>query len=315
MARKRTFKNVCDKPKALLSTMKETKISIRFYNDREVRAVWDEEKDQWFFSVLDVIGAINEQDDYTKTRNYWKYLKTKLKKEGSELVSATNQLKLLAPDGKRRLTDTLDAHGVAILAKSMPNQKAAAFLDWLTYSDNTIDGQSKRKAYTLYESKMIDSIPEGTVKGLQQIHGYLFGGLYDFAGQIRTKTISKGGFTFCLAQYLPAQLQQIERMPETTLDEVFDKYVEMNVAHPFMEGNGRSTRIWLDLMLKARHQCCIDWSKIGKREYLEAMTQSVAAALRIKRLLHQALTNDIQSRELFMKGIDYSYYYEQEDQA
>ena len=315
MARKRTIKNVCDKPKALLSTMKETKISIRFYNDREVRAVWDEEKDQWFFSVLDVIGAINEQDDYTKTRNYWKYLKTKLKKEGSEVVSATNQLKLLAPDGKRRLTDTLDAHGVAILAKSMPNQKAAAFLDWLTYSDNTIDGQSKRKAYTLYESKMIDSIPEGTVKGLQQIHGYLFGGLYDFAGQIRTKTISKGGFTFCLAQYLPAQLQQIERMPETTLDEVFDKYVEMNVAHPFMEGNGRSTRIWLDLMLKARHQCCIDWSKIGKREYLEAMTQSVADASRIKQLLHQALTNDIQSRELFMKGIDYSYYYEQEDQV
>ena len=295
--------------------MQENKISIRFYNDREVRAVWDEEKDQWFFSVLDVIGAINEQDDYTKTRNYWKYLKTKLKKEGSELVSATNQLKLLATDGKRYATDTLDAHGVAILAKSMPNQKAAAFLDWLTYSDNTIDGQSKRKAYTLYESKMIDSIPEGTVKGLQQIHGYLFGGLYDFAGQIRTKTISKGGFTFCLAQYLPAQLQQIERMPETTLDEVFDKYVEMNVAHPFMEGNGRSTRIWLDLMLKARHQCCIDWSKIGKREYLEAMTQSVADASHIKQLLHQALTNDIQSRELFMKGIDYSYYYEQEDQA
>ena len=295
--------------------MQENKISIRFYNDREVRAVWDEEKDQWFFSVLDVIGAINEQDDYTKTRNYWKYLKTKLKKEGSELVSGTNQLKLLAADGKRYATDTLDAHGVAILAKSMPNQKAAAFLDWLTYSDNTIDGQSKRKAYTLYESKMIDSIPEGTVKGLQQIHGYLFGGLYDFAGQIRTKTISKGGFTFCLAQYLPAQLQQIERMPETTLDEVFDKYVEMNVAHPFMEGNGRSTRIWLELMLKARHQCCIDWSKIGKREYLEAMTQSVADASRIKQLLHQALTNDIQSRELFMKGIDYSYYYEQEDQA
>ena len=104
-------------------------------------------------------------------------------------------------------------------------------------------------------------------------------------------------------------------MPETTLDEVFDKYVEMNVAHPFMEGNGRSTRIWLDLMLKARHQCCIDWSRIGKREYLEAMTQSVADASHIKQLLHQALTNDIQSRELFMKGIDYSYYYEQEDQV
>ena len=117
------------------------KVSIRFYNDREVRAIWDEEKGQWYFSVLDVIGAINEQDDYTKTRNYWKYLKTKLKKEGNELVSVTHQLKLLAPDGKRRLTDTLDAQGVSSLAKSMPNQKATAFLDWLTYSDNALKGQ------------------------------------------------------------------------------------------------------------------------------------------------------------------------------
>ena len=117
------------------------KVSIRFYNDREVRAMWDEEKDQWYFSVLDVIGAINEQDDYTKTRNYWKYLKTKLKKEGNELVSVTHQLKLLAPDGKRSLTDTLDAQGVYSLAKFLPNQKATAFLDWLTYSDNALKGQ------------------------------------------------------------------------------------------------------------------------------------------------------------------------------
>ena len=290
------------------------KLSIRFYNDREVRAVWNEEKGGWFFSVLDVIGAINGQDDYAKTRNYWKYLKAKLKKENGELVSATNQLKLLAADGKRYATDTLDANGIIELAKAMPNQNAMAFLDWLTYSDNTIDGQSRKKAYTLFESNLIDSIPVGTVKGLQQIHGYLFGGLYDFAGQIRTKTISKGGFTFCLAQYLPEQLQRIESMPETTIDEVFDKYVEMNVAHPFMEGNGRSTRIWLDMMLKSRHKCCIDWSKIGKNDYLEAMTLSVADATRIKQLLHGALTDDINSREMFMKGIDYSYYYEQSDE-
>ena len=290
------------------------KLSIRFYNDREVRAVWNEEKGVWFFSVLDVIGAINGQDDYAKTRNYWKYLKAKLKKENGELVSATNQLKLLAADGKRYATDTLDANGIIELAKAMPNQNAMAFLDWLTYSDNTIDGQSRKKAYTLFESNLIDSIPVGTVKGLQQIHGYLFGGLYDFAGQIRTKTISKGGFTFCLAQYLPEQLQRIESMPETTIDEVFDKYVEMNVAHPFMEGNGRSTRIWLDMMLKSRHKCCIDWSKIGKNDYLEAMTLSVADSTRIKQLLDGALTDDINSREMFMKGIDYSYYYEQSDE-
>lgn len=288
------------------------KISIRFYNDREVRAVWNEEEDKWFFSVLDVIGAINEQNDYAKTRNYWKYLKNKLKQEGNKVVSVTNQLKLLAPDGKRRLTDTLDAEGVTALAKAMPNQKATAFLDWLTYSDNTIDGQSRKKAYTLYESNLLDTIPEGTVKGLQQIHAYLFGGLYDFAGKIRTKTISKGGFTFCLAQYLPQQLDVVEQMPENTFDNIADKYVEMNVCHPFMEGNGRSARIWLDLMLKARLHKCVDWSKIEKNQYLEAMTQSVADSTRIKQLLQDALTDEINSREMFMKGIDYSYYYESE---
>lgn len=289
------------------------KVSIRFYNDHKVRAIWNEDANKWYFSVLDIIGAINAQNDYTKTRNYWKYLKTKLKKEGNELVSTTTQLKLKAADGKRYNTDVVDADGVAILAKSIPNNKATAFLDWLTYSDNTIDGQSRRKAYTLFESNLLETIPEGTVKGLQQIHSYIFGGLYDFAGKIRTATISKRGFTFCLAQYLDAQLQMVERMPETTFNEIADKYVEMNVCHPFMEGNGRSTRIWLDLMLKTRIGKCVDWSKIAKSEYLQAMTESVADSTHIKQLLVDALTDDINSREMFMKGIDYSYYYEQED--
>lgn len=173
--------------------------------------------------------------------------------------------------------------------------------------------KSKQKAYGLWESGILETIEVGTVKGLQQIHAYIFGGLYDFAGQIRTKTISKGGFTFCLAQYLPQQLDIIEKMPEISIDDIFNKYVEMNVAHPFMEGNGRSTRIWLDLMLKARVSQCIDWSQINKNDYLQAMTQSVADATFIKQLLTNALTDNINDRELFMKGIDYSYYYEQED--
>lgn len=290
-----------------------SKLSFRFYKDHEVRAIWSEEENKWFFSVLDVIGAINEQDDYEKTRNYWKYLKNKLKQEGNEVVSATNQLKLLAPDGKRRLTDVLDSKGVEELAKNIPNSKAMEFLDWLTYSENTLDGKSKLKAYELWESGILETIEVGTTKGLQQIHAYIFGGLYDFAGQIRTKTISKGGFTFCLAQYLPQQLQLIERMPETSIEEVLDKYVEMNVAHPFMEGNGRSTRIWLDLILKARFGKCVDWSRINKNDYLDAMTKSVADATDIKRLLTDALTENSNDREMFMKGIDYSYYYEQED--
>ena len=287
------------------------KTSIRFYNDHEVRAIWDEENAKWWFSVLDVVGAINEQDDYAKNRNYWKYLKTKLKQEGNEVVSVTNQLKLLAPDGKKRLTDVLDSEGILLLAKSFPNNKAGNFLDWFTYSDNTIDGQSKKKAYSLFESGILDSMKPGTVECLQQIHAYLFGGLYDFAGKIRTKTISKGGMVFCRAEYLMQNLAAIEQMPENTFDEIVDKYVEMNVAHPFMEGNGRSTRIWLDMIFKWSLKKCVDWSKIDKKDYLDAMHRSVTDATRIKDLLKQALTDKIDDREIFMKGIDYSYYYEE----
>lgn len=288
------------------------KISIRFYNDREVRAIWDEEHSKWWFSVLDIIGVLNDQDDYQKNRNYWKYLKTKLKKENAELVSVTNQLKLTAPDGKRRLSDTLDFNGVILLAKSFPNTKAARFVEWFTNSDETIDGKSKSKAYALFGSNLINNIEVGTVKGLQQIHAYLFGGLYDFAGQVRSVNLAKGGFQFAMAQYLPQTLSSIEQMPENTFEQIVDKYVEMNIAHPFREGNGRSTRIWLDLILKKRLKKCIDWSLINKKEYLNAMQLSVVNASNIKSLLQSGLTEKINDRETFMKGIDYSYYYEQE---
>lgn len=289
------------------------KVSIRFYKDREVRAVWDDENDKWWFSVIDIVGVLNGQDDYRKNRNYWKYLKVKLKRSNSQLVSATNQLKLLSQDGKRYKTDVVDADGVKELAKNFPNNKATEFLDWFTYSDNTIDGQSRKKAYTLFESRLIDTIEIGTIKGLQQIHAYLFGGLYDFAGKIRTVNIAKGGFQFAMAQYLPQTLANIEKMPEQTFDEIIDKYVEMNIAHPFREGNGRTTRIWLDLMLKRSLAKCVDWSQINKKDYLSAMTRSVVDATEIKRLVRNALTDRIDDREMFMKGIDYSYYYEQQD--
>ena len=290
-----------------------SKISIRFYNDREVRAVWDEENFKWWFSVLDIVGVLNDQDDYQKNRNYWKYLKTKLKSENSEVVSGTNQLKLLAPDGKHRLADVLDYDGVLLLAKSFPNTRSMRFVEWFTNSDETIDGKSKSKAYALFESSLIDNIEVGTVKGLQQIHAYLFGGLYDFAGKIRTKTIAKGNTLFCLAEHLDNYLKIVEAMPETTFDEIVDKYVEMNAAHPFMEGNGRSTRIWLDMIFKKRMKMCVDWSKINKKEYLDAMIASHTDSSRIRLLLKEALTNKINDRETFMKGIDYSYYYEQEE--
>lgn len=289
------------------------KISIRFFNDREVRAVWDESNSKWYFSVLDVVGALNDQSDYEKTRNYWKYLKGKLRKEQNQLVSATNQFKLSAADGKKRLSDFLDSAGIVELAKNFPNQKAARFLDWFLYSENTLDGQSKKKAYSLFESKILSSLQPGSVQALQQIHGYIFGGLYDFAGQIRNVNISKGGFMFALAMHLKGVLQEIEKMPDQTFDEILDKYVEMNVAHPFKEGNGRSTRIWLDLLLKARLQKCVDWSQIDKKTYLDAMTLSVTDSRKIKDLIFDALTDRTDDREIFMKGIDYSYYYEEEN--
>lgn len=289
------------------------KVSIRFYNNREVRAVWSEEENKWYFSATDIIRAINDEEDYVKAGNYWRWLKKKLAQQGIQLVSGAHEFKFLAPDGKKRKADVLEDKSVQTLAKHYPNNRANEFLDWLTYSDNSIDGQSRKKAYTLFESNLLDEIPVGTVQGLQQIHAYLFGGLYDFAGQIRQKTIWKDGTLFCRAEYLLENLRQIESMPETTYDEIMDKYIEMNVAHPFMEGNGRSTRIWLDLIFKKNLKKCVDWSQIDKKQYLAAMRASTTDARPIKALLQGALTDDINSRELFMKGIDYSYYYEQED--
>ena len=228
-------------------------------------------------------------------------------------MSITHDFKFLAPDGKRRAADTLDTDCVQILAKHYPNNKANAFLDWFVYSDNSIDGKSREKAYAMWESGLMDSIEIGTTRGLQQIHGYLFGGLYDFAGQIRHVTISKSGFTFCRAQYLPQTLKDIDGMPDDTFDEIVAKYVEMNVAHPFMEGNGRSTRLWLDLLLKNRINKCVDWSRIAKRDYMDAMVLSATNPSMLRNLLHGALTDKVDDRETFLKGIDYSYYYEQED--
>ena len=212
----------------MVEDKEQYKKSIRFFNDREVRAVWDEEHSKWWFSVLDIIAAINEQDDYQKTRNYWKYLKTKLRKENSQLVSATNQLKLKASDGKSYKTDTFDAEGVTM-----------------------------------------DKYVEMKIRANEH-HVNLF-------------TNGRVHPNLC------------------------------NVAHPFMEGNGRSTRIWLDLMLKRSLKRCVDWSQIDKNEYLTAMRESVADSTLIKTLVLPALTTKIDDREMLMKGIDYSYYYEQND--
>ena len=286
------------------------KISIRFFNDQEVRAVWDESSGQWLFSVADIIGVLTES---VNPRKYWSVLKSRLKRMHPELTTACSQLKMTASDGKRYLTDCMSQKDILALVEAVPSRHAVAFIKWLTYSEDTIDGKSQTKAYALFESGLMESMKPGTVECLRQIHAYLFGGLYEFAGQIRDKNISKGGFMFALAQHLKTSLAQIERMPETTFDAIIAKYIEMNVAHPFLEGNGRSTRIWLDLMLKKNLKQCVDWSKVNKNDYLAAMRESVSDGARLKELLRGALTDRIDDREMFMKGIDYSYYYESED--
>lgn len=286
------------------------KISIRFFDDREVRAIWDEENNKWWFSVVDIVSAITGSP---QPRIYWGTLKSRLKKQGGELYSKCIQLKLMSADGKRYATDCLSQNDVTELVKVIPSKNSMKFLDWFTYSDNSIDGQSKKKAYSFFESNLISESEVGTTKSLLQIHAYLFGGLYDFAGRIRQKNISKGGFHFAVSHFLGNTLKQIEEMPESTFDEIVDKYVEMNIAHPFMEGNGRSTRIWLDLIFKKRLKKCVDWSKINKNDYLGAMVKSSADSAKLRNLLKNALTDEIDSREMFMKGIDYSYYYEENE--
>ena len=286
---------------------RQNKISIRFFNDQEVRAAWDYDGNRWLFSVVDVISVLT---DSKNPRNYWKVLKHRLTKAGNELVTNCNQLKMVAADGKRYLTDCLPQDELLRLIEVVPSKHASAFARWLITGENQIDSKSRDKAYQLWDSTLLQTIEVGTARGLQQIHAFLFGGLYDFAGQIRQKNIAKGGFQFALSRFLGQTLAQIEQMPETTIEEIVDKYVEMNIAHPFMEGNGRSTRIWLDLILKRSLKKCVDWSKIDKADYMEAMRLSPANPIKIRELITDALTDKINDREMFMKGIDYSYYYE-----
>ena len=169
---------------------------------------------------------------------------------------------------------------------------------------------SKKKALILFDSGTLDKLEAGTVSSLKEIHKYLFDEIYDFAGELRTVNISKGSFRFAPLMYLEAALANIDKMPQSTFDEIVEKYVEMNIAHPFREGNGRSTRIWLDLIFKTELHKVVDWSRVDKEDYLLAMERSPIKDIEIKHILKAALTDDIDSREVYMKGIDHSYYYE-----
>ena len=178
---------------------------------------------------------------------------------------------------------------------------------------SNIDEVSKERVLKLFGDALIESFEVGTTKGLQQIHSYIFGGLYDFAGIIRDVDISKGEFRFASHIYLKTILKEIEKMPETSFDEIIKKYVEMNIAHPFRDGNGRSMRLWLDLILKNNLKQCVDWQKVDKMGYLNSMQRSPVNDLEIRELLRGSLTDKINDREVYMKGVEQSYYYEEDD--
>ncbi len=282
------------------------KHSIRYFNNKPVRAVWDNENSMWWYSAVDFIAILVEPNS---PRRYWNNVKVR----NPELSPFCGQLKLYADDGKKYLSDVINEEGVRLVLTIIPSKYKKAIQDWIKGLLDPIDEQSKKKAYGFYKTELLEEDEIGKTVALQKIHAYLFEGLYPFAGKIRTKTISKGGFTFANGDFLPQVLKDIDKMPDNTFDEIVDKYIEMNIAHPFMEGNGRSTRIWLDLLLINRLSMCVDWSKIEKNDYMGAMRASPVDPKPIHRLLSDALTDNINDRELFLKGIDCSYYYEEEE--
>lgn len=282
------------------------KHSIRYFNNKPIRAVWDNDNCLWWYSAVDFISILVEPNS---PRRYWNNVKVR----NPELSPFCGQLKLYAGDGKKYLSDVINEEGVRLLLTIIPSKYKKAIQDWIKDLLDPIDEQSKKKAYEFYKTELLEEDEIGKTVALQKIHAYLFEGLYPFAGKIRTKTISKDGFTFANGDFLPQVLKDIDKMPDNTFAEIVDKYIEMNIAHPFMEGNGRATRIWLDLLLKDRLKKCIDWSKIDKDDYLSMMKASPVDPKPIFSLLKKALINDINNRDIFMKGIDCSYYYEEED--
>lgn len=282
------------------------KHSIRYFLNKPIRAIWDSELSKWWYSATDVVFVLT---DSKNPRIYW----NAIKRRNPELNTFCRQLKLYANDSKKYLTDVIDETGIKKLGRILRSKNNIEFEKWLDGSLDPIDEQSKKKAYDFYKAELIEEHEIGKTIALQKIHAYLFEGLYPFAGKIRTKTTSKGGFTFANGDFLPQILKDIDKMPDSTISQIVDKYIEMNIAHPFMEGNGRSTRIWLDLLLINRLSKCIDWSKIEKSDYMDAMKTSPVDPKPIHRLLSDALTDNINDRELFLKGIDCSYYYEEEE--
>ncbi|HPY38541.1 MAG TPA: Fic family protein [Bacilli bacterium] len=277
---------------------------IRYFNNQINRVVWDKEKSMWWYSAVDFISVLT---DPNSPRRYWNNVKAR----NPELSMFCGQLKLYAEDNKKYLMDVINESGVRLLIAIIPSKYKKEIQGWMKGMLDPIDEQSKKKAYDFFKTNLIENAEIGKTVALQKIHGYLFEGLYPYAGQIRKKTISKGGLALANGDLLAQILNDIDKMPDSSFDEIVHKYVEMNIAHPFMEGNGRATRIWIDMLLVDRIGKCVDWSAIEKNDYLSAMRESPIDSTHLHDLLNNALTSNVDNMELFLKGIDCSYYYEE----
>ena len=279
---------------------------IRYFNHKPVRAFWDNDKSTWWYSAVDFVSVLIEPNS---PRRYWNNIKVR----NSDLVPFCGQQKLYAEDGKQYLSDVINEEGVRLLLTIIPSKYQKAIHRQIEALLSSKEEQSKFKAYDFFVSELIEDKEIGQTIALRKIHAYLFEGLYSFAGKIRTTNISKGKFTFTNWDFLPQFLKNVDRMPDNSFFQIVDKYIEMNNGHPFIEGNGRATRIWLDLLLKARLKKCINWQKIEKDIYLDAMAASPTNPDPLCRVLSSALTDDINNLDIFREGINYSYYYEEKD--
>ena len=282
------------------------KTSIRYFNNKKVRSRYNYSHNKWYYVASDIVSSLIETSN---SRKYWNTFKNR----HPILKQYISTIKMMADDGNAYQTDCLDDEGVKTLLSFLKTNDKDYFYKWIKGLNNKEDEISRLRAYELYENGLLNNMEEGKISSLKSIHKYLFDGIYDFAGIIRNKNIKKGNFAFANCMYLEEILEKIEKMDDNTFSNIINKYIEINVAHPFMEGNGRSMRIWLDLMLIKKLNYCIDWSIIDKKEYLSAMEKSVFDGSDIKDLLEKALIPYTNDRETFIKGIDYSYYYEEID--
>lgn len=282
----------------------KAKTLIRYFDETPIRCRWEKNKNEWFYAVMDVIETLVKP---AYPRKYWNTFKHRR----PELLKKIKEMKLTSSDDKKYSTDVVGGEGVDYLLSYLSCSKKEEFSRWAKSLTNPLDEESRIKAYSLFDNGLLDEAEVGTFAGLQKIHAYLFDELYPYAGKLREENLPKGDKKLVDYKKLPETLKKIDEMPEGTLDEIIEKYIQMNEAHPFFDGNGVAMRIWLNQIFKKELNKIIDWSRIDKQDYLKAMQEKDVAEL--DNLFFFAFAYGTDSKEVFIRGIDYSYYFEEKE--